>query len=378
MDIVDESTLDSLINWDGAPCVSVYLPTHRVGRETEADPILFKNLLARAEHELVEGGMRPPAAVALLADGRRLLTDAAFWHHQEDGLAFFAAPKRTESFRVPASFAEMVIVTEAFHVKPLWPVVSRGERFSMLTLSWNRIRLFWATKFRVGEIDLPNEVPQSLEEALRLEDPERQLQSHVGGRVGRGAVVQTFHGSPDVREDEDALRFFRAVDDGVLHLVDRERPMVLAGVEETVALYRKVSRHPTILDDTITGNADRATPDDLHARAWSIAEPYFTRVVVEDGDAFLASGSSGVRTVPEAVAAARQARVAAIFVPTGTQVWGTVGSSGDVVVHDLQQPGDRDLLDMAAIAVWRTGGRVHVVAADAIPGDGPVAVLLRY
>ena len=377
MDIVDESTLDALITWDAGPCVSVYLPTHRMGRETESDHIRFRNLLDRAEHDLVERGLRTPVAAAIVAEGRSLLSDAVFWQHQEEGLAYFAAPKYTALFRLPATFSETVIVGDAFHVKPLWSVVGRGDRFDVLALSRNRIRLLWATRFDVGEIDLHDEIPQSLAEALWFEDPEKQLQLHSSGRVASGRVVATFHGSPDDHDDDRVIRFFRAVDDGLLQLVDRNRPLVLAGVEETVALYRKVSQHPTILAEAIPGNADRAAPHELHAKALVIAEPYFTRVDEADRAAFSAAGVRAVAAVTEAVTAALQGRVAVIFVPAFTHVWGTADVVA-AVIHEDRQAGDRDLLDLAAVATWRTGGRVHVVDAAEVPGPGPVAVILRY
>ncbi|HEX9643962.1 MAG TPA: hypothetical protein VGC11_08200 [Acidimicrobiia bacterium] len=380
MDIVDESTLESLITWIDSPCVSLYMPTHRSGPETEADPIVFRNLLERAERELLDSGMRPRAVTDLLADSRRLLGDPIFWQHLEDGLALFASPKHTELFRVAAPLPQMVIVGDAFHVKPLWPVASKGERFGVLTLSRNRIRLLWGTRYRIGEIDLPDEIPESLAQALWFEDTEKQLQSHAGGRVGRGRVAATFHGGASLadRDDERVARFFRAVDEGVLHLIKRNRPLVLAGVDEAVALYRKVSRHPTILDDAFHGNADRATLDELHTRAWTIAEPYFARVDTADREAFLAAGARAVGTLPAAVTAALQGRVAVIFVPASTQVWGRAAISGEVEVHAAPERDDRDLLDLAAVAVWRNGGRVHVVDPAEIPGNTPVAALLRY
>jgi hypothetical protein len=38
-------------------CVSIYMPTHRTGVETQQDPIRLKNLLGKAEKELSDRGM---------------------------------------------------------------------------------------------------------------------------------------------------------------------------------------------------------------------------------------------------------------------------------------------------------------------------------
>ena len=37
-------------------CVSIYIPTHTVSRETEQDKILFKNAVRKAVEQLAEAG----------------------------------------------------------------------------------------------------------------------------------------------------------------------------------------------------------------------------------------------------------------------------------------------------------------------------------
>ena len=46
MDIFTRENLTNLSGDMGSPCVSIYMPTHRVGREMQQDPIRLKNLLS--------------------------------------------------------------------------------------------------------------------------------------------------------------------------------------------------------------------------------------------------------------------------------------------------------------------------------------------
>ncbi|MDY0222574.1 MAG: hypothetical protein RBR67_15690 [Desulfobacterium sp.] len=39
-------------------CISLFMPTHRAGRETEQNPIRFKNLLREVEERLSAKGLR--------------------------------------------------------------------------------------------------------------------------------------------------------------------------------------------------------------------------------------------------------------------------------------------------------------------------------
>ncbi len=379
MDIVDRSTLASLASWDRSPCASIYLPTHRAGREVLQDPIRFKNLLDRAREDLERTGMRSAEAETLLADARVLLDQDSFWQHQEDGLAVFVAPDRTDSFRLPVAFEERVVVGDAFHLKSLWPAVSWNHRFALLALSEQEVRLLAGTRYRITEIDLPDEIPTSLAEALWFDDPEKQLQHRSTSRADRGRVVATFHGHgvPEERDDARLRRFLRAVDAGIRELVDPGTPLVLAGTERPVAAFREVTEHRAMLDGHVHGNPETRSAAELHDAAWEIAGPYFERARADDVEVVMAGGDRRISTIEAAVPAALQGRMRILFAPADIEVWGQADPSG-IVVHDEWSPGDLDLVDVTVVETWKHGGRVYVVPADDMPGDGPVAGLTRF
>ena len=59
---MEKLTLDQikgLARQTASPSISIFLPTHRTGRETQQDPIRFKNLLRDAEKQLLGGGLGP-------------------------------------------------------------------------------------------------------------------------------------------------------------------------------------------------------------------------------------------------------------------------------------------------------------------------------
>jgi hypothetical protein len=51
-------------------CVSLFMPTHRAGREMEQDPIRFKNLRREAEESLTAKGLRSSEVQELLKESR--------------------------------------------------------------------------------------------------------------------------------------------------------------------------------------------------------------------------------------------------------------------------------------------------------------------
>ena len=65
MDRFSKNVLRDLMDKKPGLCVSIYAPTHRSGPEVQQGPIRLKNLLKRAEEQLVEGGLRAPEARAV-------------------------------------------------------------------------------------------------------------------------------------------------------------------------------------------------------------------------------------------------------------------------------------------------------------------------
>jgi hypothetical protein len=380
MDLITAATMASLVGEDRRPCVSLYLPTARSGRETTQGPIRLKNLLQQARLELVDTGRAGREADALLTEAEDLVGGVDFWSHQDDGLAVFVAPDRTERFRLPVRVEELVVVADAFHVKPLWPVLRGEEAFFLLALSRNEVRLLRADRYGITDVDLPDEIPTSLAAALWFDDPERQLQSRAAGRVGQGRVTAQFHGhgASDERDDAKLGTFLRAVDRGVAQLLDPGDPLLLAGVDEVVGVYRRESDHGSLLDDAVLGNPDALGREELHRRALPIMQAEAERAVEADRDRYRSSGPRSAAAVTDVVPAALDGRIDTLFLPVGTQVWGRVAEDGTVSVHDARQPGDRDLLDLAAAATWTARGRVRVVGPEDVPGGGELAAILRY
>ena len=69
MDTLKQTDLEALLETSGEWCISLYMPTHRYGREQQQDTIRFKNLINRTQEELLSSGMRMPEVQELLPGG---------------------------------------------------------------------------------------------------------------------------------------------------------------------------------------------------------------------------------------------------------------------------------------------------------------------
>lgn len=353
--------------------VSLYLPTHRAGREVTQDPVLFRRLVASAAEEVADG--------ELLAAAARLVDDREFWSHGSAGLAVLAGPDGTTAVRLADPTTEFAVVSDRFHLKPLVAALARRVEFDVLAISRNSVRFVTVTGSRAVETEVPD-LPASMPDALRWDDREAQLQSHSGNRTGSGQVTATFHGQGSANDsrDVDLERYLHLVDQAVAgHRSGSTRPLVLAGVDDIVGAYRKVTRCHHVIHDHVAGSPDQLRAEELADRARGFVSPSTADAEQTARESFLAGATATVRTVEQAVIAAAAGQVASIFVPADREYWGRYRPGHRLLEeHATRAPGDHDLADVAATETMRHGGLAFIVPEDDIPGGGTAAATLRY
>lgn len=388
MDILKQADLEQLMGTSGEWCVSLYMPTHKLGREQQQDPIRLDNLIKRAQEKLIEFGLRSPEARELLRPAENLLTDQeAFWQHQSEGLAIFLSNSGLfKNLRLPLKFDELVVIANNFHLKPLLPLLSRDGKFYILAVSMDEIRLFLATKDTIEQVDLVG-VPTSMQEALWMDDPEKFKGFHTSASSpGRGERQAVFHGhgAKPAEDKTNLLRYFRYVDAGLNDMLeDKDIPMVLAGVDYLLPIYHEASTYNALIEEGLGGNPEELSPSELHLSAWELVKPIFEEAREKDVARFEQFhgqqnelASADLKTV---VKAAHFGQVETLFVPVGTQVWGRYDPGQNQVRLDSKnKPENQDLLNYAAMQTIINSGQVYAVQPEKIPGDGELAAILRY
>jgi hypothetical protein len=360
---------------------------HRAGVDTLQNPVRCKNLLRQAEGRLLARGLRLSEVQTLLAPVYRLLADYAFWQHQSDGLALFVASDMFRAYCLPLALTDLVVVSKRFHMKPVLPLLNGDGQFYILSLSQNEVRLFACTRYSVYPVTLPN-APTSLAEALQYNDPERQLQFHTKtppfARPGTGERAAIFFGTGAAADDpkSDLVEYLRQVDRGLAEVVQHAYvPVVLAGVEYLLPLYKAVTAHATVVAPSITGNPDGLPAETLHERAWPLVEPRFRQAQAEAAVRYRRYAGTGrtASDLTEAVLAAAQGRVETVFVAVGVQCWGRFDPETQALeVVPEEAPEAEDLLDCAALHTLLNRGTVYAVPPDQVPAPAPLAALLRY
>jgi hypothetical protein len=388
MDILTRAELEQLMRKEQQGCVSIYLPTHRTGTDAQQDPIRLKNLLIKAEKDLSDRGVGRRDVQEMLEPASVLLQDSDFWQHQSDGLAIFLSSNRVRRYRLPLNFEELVVVSDHFHIKPLLPLFTGDGQFYILALSQNEVRLLLGTRYSVSQIDI-GQVGGSLAEAIPSANHQMSLQLHSSGSIGgmSGRSSATFHGQgggSDESDKNELLRYFRLVSDGLTEFLQGDRvPLVLAGVEYLLPIYKEANTYPNLIDTVITGNPDLLSADELHKSAWDILSPRF-QVAHEEAIAHYRqlAGQASERvtdTLEKIVLAASDGRIETLFIAAGVQQWGIFNpDTNEINLHDQMESGDEPLLDLAAVQTYLKGGTVYTVEPDKVPGGTSAAAVLRY
>jgi hypothetical protein len=382
VDVLSRDDLELLVRQPRSSCASLYMPTHRSGPETQQDPIRLKNLIRRAEESLVAAGIRRPDASEVLRPARELIEDEAFWRHQSDGLALFLRTGWFRCYRLALRFEETVVVSDRFHVSPLLPLLTGDGHFFVLALSENEARLLAGTRFDVHVVNVPG-LPAGVKDALRYDDPQRELGSHAAERGGPGARV-VLHGQGIGAEiqKERLGRYLQAVDGAVRRsLREQQAPLVLAGVGYVRAMYRDINTYPRLLEAGIAGSPDRTSGEELHARAWALVAPLFAR----DRDGAAAAYREALGTgrasasLEEVLTAAEAGRIDVLFVPTGGHALSASPARAGVSHADGgRELGGGDPIEQAVVGTILNAGTVYAVPEREMPDQAPVAALFRY
>ena len=366
-DHLTAADIEDLVDDSANPCVSIYLPTHVVTEHVDQDRKLLKNLRQDAFHQLVATGMRSPDAESLLQPVDELLEDDGFWPYLSDGLAIFAGPESHAVYRLPIAFAPCVEVGSRFVVRHLLPLFSDDGKFHLLGLSRNNIRVFEGTRHHLREVHV-KDLPASMSEALKIRH--RPSMSNPG-RIQATEGQKTLY-----------VEYFRRVDRALRPFYGSHGvPLVLAGVDYLLPLYRQATTYRNVAEGGIHGNPDQWAMDELHEKAWAIVESIFAgprNEALATYNRLLGTGRTA-NTVEDILKAAVEGRVQDLFLDLSYAAFGRFDASTyEVMVRSEPEPGDTDLLAQLVRWSFRAGGQLFTGEPPAIPDDGPVTATLRY
>ncbi len=367
VDIPTSADLKALASHRGDICVSIYLPTTPVSRETPADRIELKNLAKQAAQQLEAVGADKRRLAALAEHLDDLVDDDEFWRFQARSLAILATPDNIRTFRVPNTLSAMVEVSDRFHLKPLLRAVTFANACYVLALAERGVRLVEVSADLPAVTIKVDGMPKDAADAVRRATVnDRSPSGRIQGSEGEKVLLRQF-----ARKVDGALRVL---------LAGSDIPLVLAAVQPLDAIYRSVNTYSHLVSTTIAGSPGELTDAQLAERTRPVLDGLHRDEIASFASLFESRNKHGQATadIAQAARAATYGAVEIMLMDIDEVVAGTIDESGRVTFAEREGAHSYGVVDEIARRVIMAGGRALGVRKADIPGGTSLAAILRY
>jgi len=384
MELLNETLIASLEKVNEDTCLSLYMTTHRSHPDNLQDPIEFKNLIKILEDSLLQKYSSKEVTEYLLPF-EQLLINADVWNHASDGLAVFSSGSFFKMVALPVTFQSFSLVSDHFYTKPLLKYLQSVDRYQVLGISLHDMQLFEGNRHTLMEIDLPDNFPETIKEALGEDLTEKHLTVNAHGGVG-GESSNLYHGQGGKKDevDIDTERFFRKVALEVHENYSKPSglPLILASLTEHHNIFQSVSNNPFLLPKGIQHNYKAITIAKLTEAAWELMEPVYLSKLEGFAEKYgeAAAKKLGSHEPHEIAKAAAEGRVELLLLEEDRQIGGKIVDMtiGAIELAAIDDPEVGDLLYEIGRLVNRMGGKVVVIPKDKMPVDTGLASIYRY
>jgi hypothetical protein len=386
--VLTKERFSELANYKNGCCISLFLGAHAAGVEVNEhyDPINFKNQLQEIERRLKDKGQEQGLIESLLKPGYDLIRDNEFWTEMSPGLAVFISDGFFKYIRMPiAPATEELVIEPTFYVTPLIPLMATSEYFYLLVISKQGCKLFKADAWGMQKV--PVEIPQSIEEVKRISglDATTFRSGSSGSRAPRYSQEGSYHGAGGGNPDgkDNMLTYFEAVDDILWDKVFKTEnaPLVLAGVEYEIPIYRSAADYHNIWPEALTGNRQQQDLNSLYQDAKELMKTYFEQRVNKALELYMNNSANGKTSsiAADVIPATHYSQVSHLFVCKGEHIWGTFDEmANELKFHDTPDEDGEDLIDNAVVKTLATGGEVFLLDKEKMPVQTQIAAIMRF
>ena len=386
--LLTKEIFTELANFSSDCCITLYLGSHAAGVAVNEhyDPIHFKNQLQEATRRLTEKGHNEDFIKRLLKPGFDLIRNDEFWTTLSPGLAVFIAEGYFKFIRMPLPPIEELLVMEpTFYVTPLIPIMTSKEYFYLLVISKQCAKLFKADAWSMEIV--PLDLPQSIEEVKRVSglDATTFRSGSTGSRAPSASQEGSYHGTGGGNPDgkDNMLVYFEAVDDILWEKVlNKENvPLLLAGVEYVLPIYKNACDYKNVWPQSLTGNRDNQKTKELYEDAKELMKPYFEQKITRALALYMNNSANGKTSsiAADVIPAAYYSQISHLFVTKGEHIWGTFDEmANELRFHDTPDEDGEDLIDNAVVKTLANGGEVFLLEKEKMPAETQIAAVMRF
>jgi hypothetical protein len=338
--------------------------------------------LQQIESTLKERGFDQTKIAKILKPGYDLLGEDKFWYALTDGLGVFMADGFFKYAKLPTTPEEHTLINTSFYLSPLVPYLLSKEYFYLLVISKKQAKFFRADNFGIQFIPI-SEMPNGVDDVVHFEEKENQKLFRTGSSgAGEGANYHgTGSGMPD--EKEHITMYMDEVDETLWKEVlnNENAPLLLAGVEYLIPLFKKVTKYRHVWEKSLTGSLEHEDEQELYKKAREVMEPHFRERLNKAKETYGNQSATALTSsiAEDVIPSAYYSRISQLFVQKGEHLWGKFDEqTNELVVHESQENDDDSLLDKAVLKTIMNGGEVFLVDKEDMPVTSKVAAIMRY
>jgi hypothetical protein len=372
---LSENTFKELARIRQPLSISIYIPTHRSGQEVneKIDQINLKNQIQQVVRELKDRQLDDGEIEQLIGPVNKLVNDSGFWHNQAGGLAIFCYQNSFEYYILPIEFQEFTYVSDHLYLKPLISYLNDNCTYYLLALSLSEAKIYEGFSHQIREIDVPDLLPEKLEEVVGYDFKETHLQFRTGQT---GTETTLYHGHGKGKEDEknEIKKYFREVNNGLMKVIkNRKRPLVVATVDYLFPIYKEVNEYQNLWKGFIAGNPENEDPELLHNNAMALLQDYFSKKRLHFWDVYDKAIKDNLVSFneEEIILAAFDGRIKTLFADSRGNLWGFFDPDRRAVRFGEHPSQFKScLMNFAAVQTILHGGHTYLVEPGEMPNPG--------
>ena len=364
------------------PCLSLFMQLSATppNQSAKASALRWREMVRTVEPRIEQYGAHGRELLESVSDWDALSQDAEL---QSKSVAVFRSRELYRVSRLDEAVETRGVVGPHFYVRPLLPELTRDKTFYILALSQKNVRLLRCTSRNSEEVPLPAATATSFNAYMNTTKPDHVLDNRASAGPGMGSSKGVMFSTSSDREDKDEYlaHFYRQIDRGVNEcLRGKTEPVVLAGVEYELAIYRSLNHYPNLAEEAVSGAPNSLKAGEMHHRALNAVSRCYEKKM----DEALAEynhrvGGGASNRLKEIIPAAHEGRVLTLLVSDSLETQGAFDESTYTVTG--RQTGtteDEDLVNDAVVQTILHAGQVYVVPNGKMPHGAPLAATYRF
>jgi hypothetical protein len=221
-----------------------------------------------------------------------------------------------------------------------------------------------------------------MERALNLQCADRGEQVHSGMRGDLGKEAAVFHGQGGHRDTikEELIEYLRVIDNSIRPLLGAQAwPLILAGVEYELAMFRELSEYDHVADEQLHGALDYVVDRALFKQAMPLAR---ASAVTKRRRAIakykrLTDTIQATDEIDEIVPAAYEGRIECLLVDVRCELCGRYDPATHLLDLEIEADPEADLIEAAVAQTISHNGNVYAVR-DEFPTKKALRAVIRY